>query len=114
MAIFTSGQFLFSSVLQEKTNRVIEILLSYASSRQIMAGKIFGLGFLGLMQVLIWLSITSIFVFFNLFQAGQISSICGYFCCYWCHILLRTGSATGKHYAKNDCSPTGTSGISVS
>jgi len=73
MAIFTSGGFLFSSVLQEKTNRVIEILLSYASSRQIMAGKIFGLGFLGLMQVLIWLGITTIFVFFNLFQAGQIS-----------------------------------------
>jgi ABC-2 type transport system permease protein len=73
MAIFTSGGFLFSSVMQEKTNRVIEILLSYASSRQIMAGKIFGLGFLGLMQVLIWLGITTIFVFFNLFQAGQIS-----------------------------------------
>ena len=72
-AIFTSGGFLFSSVIQEKTNRVIEILLSYASSRQIMAGKIFGLGFLGLMQVLIWLGITAIFVFFNLFQAGQIS-----------------------------------------
>jgi ABC-2 type transport system permease protein len=73
MAIFTSGGFLFSSVIQEKTNRVIEILLSYASSRQIMAGKIFGLGFLGLMQVLIWLGITTIFVFFNLFQAGEIS-----------------------------------------
>lgn len=73
MAIFTSGGFLFSSVLQEKTNRVIEILLSYASSRQIMAGKIFGLGFLGLMQVLIWLSITAVFVFFNVFQAGQIA-----------------------------------------
>ena len=73
MAIFTSGGFLFSSVMQEKSNRVIEILLSYASSRQIMAGKIFGLGFLGLMQVLIWLGITAIFVLFNLFQAGQIS-----------------------------------------
>jgi ABC-2 type transport system permease protein len=73
MAIFTSGGFLFSSVLQEKTNRVIEILLSYASSRQIMAGKIFGLGFLGLIQVLIWLAIATIFVFFNLFKAGQIS-----------------------------------------
>lgn len=72
MAIFTSGGFLFSSVIQEKTNRVIEILLSYASSKQIMAGKIFGLGFLGLTQVLIWLIITSIFVVFNLFNAGQI------------------------------------------
>jgi ABC-2 type transport system permease protein len=72
MAIFTSGGFLFSSVIQEKTNRVIEILLSYASSKQIMAGKIFGLGFLGLTQVLIWLVITGIFVAFNLFNAGQI------------------------------------------
>ncbi len=73
MAIFTSGGFLFSSVLQEKTNRVIEMLLCYASSRQIMAGKIFGLGLLGLLQVLIWLGITAIFVFFNLFDIGQIS-----------------------------------------
>jgi ABC-2 type transport system permease protein len=38
-----------------------------------MAGKIFGLGFLGLLQVLIWLGIAAIFVFFNLFQAGRIS-----------------------------------------
>ncbi len=72
MAIFTSGGFLFSSVIQEKANRVIEILLSYASSTQIMAGKIFGLGFLGLTQVLIWLVIAGIFVAFNLFNAGQI------------------------------------------
>ena len=73
MAIFTSGGFLFSSILQEKTNRMIEMLLSYASSRQIMAGKIFGLGFVGLLQVLIWLGITAIFVFFNLFDIGEIS-----------------------------------------
>ncbi len=73
MAIFTSGGFLFSSVVQEKSNRVIEMLLCYATSRQIMAGKIFGLGFLGLLQVLIWLGITAIFVFFNLFDIGQIS-----------------------------------------
>jgi ABC-2 type transport system permease protein len=73
MAIFTSGGFLFSSVLQEKTNRVIEMLLCYATSRQIMAGKIFGLGFLGLLQVLIWLCITAVFVLFNLFDIGEIS-----------------------------------------
>jgi len=72
MAIFTSGGFLFSSVIQEKTNRVIEILLSYASSKQIMAGKIFGLGFLGLTQVMIWLVIAGVFVTLNLFNAGQI------------------------------------------
>lgn len=88
MAIFTSGGFLFSSVIQEKTNRVIEILLSYASSTQIMAGKIFGLGFLGLTQVLIWLVITGIFVAFNLFNAGQIPYLnmenAQYFLLYFC------------------------------
>jgi ABC-2 type transport system permease protein len=72
MAIFTSGGFLFSSVLQEKTNRVIEILLSYSSSRQIMAGKIFGLGFLGLIQVLTWMGIAALFVMLNWFEAGEI------------------------------------------
>ncbi len=88
MAIFTSGGFLFSSVIQEKSNRVIEILLSYASSKQIMAGKIFGLGFLGLTQVLIWLVITGIFVAFNLFNAGQIPYLnienAQYFLLYFC------------------------------
>jgi len=88
MAIFTSGGFLFSSVIQEKSNRVIEILLSYATSKQIMAGKIFGLGFLGLTQVLIWLIITGIFVAFNLFNAGQIPYLnlenAQYFLLYFC------------------------------
>jgi len=88
MAIFTSGGFLFSSVIQEKTNRVIEVLLSYASSKQIMAGKIFGLGFLGLTQVLIWLIIAGIFVALNLFNAGQIPYLnlenAQYFLLYFC------------------------------
>ena len=60
MAIFTSGGYLFSSVLLEKSNRVIEVLLSYATSRQIMGGKILGLGGLGLVQVLIWFVLTAI------------------------------------------------------
>ena len=60
MAIFTSGGYLLSSVLLEKSNRVIEVLLSYATSRQIMGGKILGLGGLGLAQVLIWFALTAI------------------------------------------------------
>ncbi len=58
MAIFTSSGYLFSSVLQEKANRVIEVILSYANSTQIMGGKILGLGFLGVLQILIWIGLT--------------------------------------------------------
>lgn len=62
MAIFTAGGYLFSGVLLEKSNRVIEVLMSYATSTQIMGGKILGLGFLGLVQVLTWFLITTLLV----------------------------------------------------
>ncbi len=73
MAIFTSGGYLFSSVLLEKSNRVIEILLSYASSRQLMGGKILGLGFLGLVQVLTWILITALLAASNLIPVDKIN-----------------------------------------
>ncbi len=73
MAIFTSGGYLFSSVLFEKTNRVIEVLLSYASSRQLMGGKIFGLGALGLVQVLIWFAMTTLLVVSDIIPTQKIN-----------------------------------------
>ena len=73
MAIFTSGGYLFNSVLLEKSNRVIEVLLSYASSHQLMGGKIIGLGLLGLVQVLTWLAITALLVSSNLLPVHQVS-----------------------------------------
>ncbi len=62
IAIFTTGGYLFSGVLLEKTNRVIEVLMSYATSTQIMGGKILGLGFLGLTQIFIWYILIALFV----------------------------------------------------
>lgn len=57
-SIFTSSGFLFNGVLSEKTNRVIELLLSSVSHLQLLAGKIVGLGCLGLFQILIWIGLT--------------------------------------------------------
>jgi len=73
MAIFTSGGYLFSSILLEKSNRVIEILLSYASSYQLMGGKILGLGFLGLVQVLTWLAITALLATSNIIPINKVN-----------------------------------------
>lgn len=72
MAIFTASGYLFSSVLQEKTNRVIEVLLSYASSTQLMGGKILGLGFLGLAQIFTWFILTAIFANIDLIPIHKI------------------------------------------
>jgi ABC-2 type transport system permease protein len=51
MLIATSGQILIRSVVEEKTNRIIEVLASSCSPTELMAGKILGLSALGLTQI---------------------------------------------------------------
>jgi len=55
MAIFTSSGFLLQGLGEEKENRIMEILLSSVSARQLLTGKVLGLGAVGLIQILIWL-----------------------------------------------------------
>ncbi|VVB95999.1 ABC-2 family transporter protein [uncultured archaeon] len=57
MSIFTSSNFLLQGVVEEKENRVMEILLSSVSYKDLLTGKVIGLGAVGLTQVLIWKSI---------------------------------------------------------
>ncbi|MDX2132393.1 MAG: ABC transporter permease [Planctomycetota bacterium] len=42
ISVFTGGQFLLYSTIEEKSNRVMEVLLSAVSPTQLMAGKIIG------------------------------------------------------------------------
>ena len=55
MAIFTSSGYLLQGLGEEKENRVMEILLSSISPRQLLAGKVLGLGAAGLVQIVVWL-----------------------------------------------------------
>jgi len=48
------GQQLLVAVNQEKTSRVVEILLSSATSQELMTGKIVGTTLTGLLQMTIW------------------------------------------------------------
>lgn len=50
------GAIMMRSVLQEKTNRVVEVLLSSVSSRELMTGKILGTAIMGVAQMFIWIS----------------------------------------------------------
>lgn len=54
MGIVGMGQHLISSVIEEKSSRVIEVLLSAVSPFQLMAGKIAGLAGIGLTVVSLW------------------------------------------------------------
>jgi ABC-2 type transport system permease protein len=55
MSIFFSSGYLLQGLGEEKENRVMEILLSSLSSRQLLAGKVIGLGAAGLVQIIVWL-----------------------------------------------------------
>ncbi len=55
--ILSSGGMLVRSLVEEKSNKLIEILISSCSPDELLTGKIFGLSSLGLTQILIWLLI---------------------------------------------------------
>jgi len=54
MMIIYSGQMLVRSLVEEKSNKLIEILISSCTPEQLLAGKILGLSALGLFQMFIW------------------------------------------------------------
>lgn len=55
ISVFASSSYLLRSVADEKETRVIEIVLSSVSPTELLAGKVVGLGALGLTQVGVWL-----------------------------------------------------------
>lgn len=54
MAVLLYGISVMRSVLEEKNSRVMEVLLSSATSTQLMTGKILGVGAVGLTQIAVW------------------------------------------------------------
>ena len=54
MSIFTTSGFLLRGVVEEKENRMIEILVTSVTPLQMLWGKILGLGVLGLVQIVVW------------------------------------------------------------
>ncbi len=59
---FTTSGFLLQSVVEEKEDRVIEIIATTVSPTQLMAGKIIGLTSVGLTQVSIWIGLAALAV----------------------------------------------------
>lgn len=54
LALLPTGQILLRSVIEEKANRVIEVLVSSVTPTELMVGKILGLGAVGLTLLGTW------------------------------------------------------------
>ncbi len=59
MFIFIYGNQIMQGVIEEKSSRIIEILVSSIKPFQLMMGKVVGIGAVGLTQFLIWVVLVS-------------------------------------------------------
>ncbi len=57
MFILFYGTFVMRGVMEEKSNRIVEVIISSVRPFQLMLGKIIGIALVGLTQVAIWLII---------------------------------------------------------
>lgn len=58
--MFVYGGMVMRGVIEEKANRIVEIIASSARPFEIMMGKVLGIGFVGLLQVTIWIVLGAI------------------------------------------------------
>jgi ABC-2 type transport system permease protein len=56
ISIVLYGQNVLRGVLEEKTTRVAEVVLSSVRSDTLLAGKVLGVGAVGLVQILVWIA----------------------------------------------------------
>jgi len=65
ISTFTGGQFLLTSTIEEKSNRIMEVLLSAVSPMQLMVGKIIGQMCAGLLILILYsgLGISGLIIF---------------------------------------------------
>lgn len=63
MFIIIYGNFVMRSVIEEKTNRIIEIVISSVKPFQLMMGKIIGTSLAGILQFLIWAIVGGVLFF---------------------------------------------------
>ncbi len=61
MFIFLYGVQIMQGVIEEKTNRIVEVLISSVKPFELMMGKIIGIALVGLTQFVIWLLLVSFF-----------------------------------------------------
>ncbi len=60
LSLFIYGAQVMRGVIEEKTNRIIEVIVSSVKPFQLMLGKILGIGMVGLTQFLLWIILSTV------------------------------------------------------
>ena len=79
MTILMWGVAVQRSIIEEKNNRVIEVLLSSLRPEDLLFGKIFGVGAVGLTQYAIWGLFGTLMTAYGLTMGGPVAELAGNF-----------------------------------
>jgi ABC-2 type transport system permease protein len=69
MSLAFYGQWVISGVVEEKNNRVVELILSAVQPRHLLAGKVIGIGLLGFAQLALIAGLVSVLLVAGAFDA---------------------------------------------
>ncbi|HKD79338.1 MAG TPA: ABC transporter permease [Candidatus Angelobacter sp.] len=75
MTVLLYGINVMRSILEEKTSRIMEVMLSTATAKEMMAGKILGVGAVGLTQVGIWAAAAGVFAIYGVASTGAMNVV---------------------------------------
>ena len=75
--IFLYGAMVMRGVIEEKSNRIVEVIVSSIKPFQLMMGKIIGIGLVGLTQFVIWITLSLFFFFIAgvIFESGNMDTM---------------------------------------
>jgi ABC-2 type transport system permease protein len=59
MSLFIYGIQVMRGIIEEKTSRIVEVVISSVKPFQLMMGKIIGIGFVGLTQFMLWIVLSA-------------------------------------------------------
>jgi ABC-type Na+ efflux pump permease subunit len=69
VSLMQNVQYLLSNTIEEKSNRIIEVLLASVTAGELMMGKLLGIGMSGLTTIGAWL--LSFYLFISLYGSSQ-------------------------------------------
>ena len=75
MLVFIFGAQVMRGVIEEKTSRVVEVIISSVKPIQLMMGKIIGIALVGLTQFMIWVLLTAAIATFIKSSIGDKGSV---------------------------------------
>ncbi|MFK7864571.1 MAG: ABC transporter permease [Pseudohongiellaceae bacterium] len=73
VSLMQNVQYLLSNTIEEKSNRIIEVLLASVTAGELMMGKLVGIGLAGLTTIAVWL--LSFFAFITLYESSDTALI---------------------------------------